>query len=53
MDYPDFVSVVTMDDKIQRYQSKLDTVEQKFTFSLARDTAREYEFHYEKKGSFS
>jgi len=50
MDYPDFVSVVTMDDKIQRYQSKLDTVEQKFTFSLARDTAREYEFHYEKKG---
>ena len=50
MDYPRFVSVVKMDDKVQRFQSQLDTVEQKFVFSLSRDTARKYTFHYEQTG---
>ncbi len=46
IDYPQFVSVVKMNDHIQRYNSELDTAKQYFTWTLGQDTVNRYEMEY-------
>lgn len=48
MDYPNFISVIKMDDKVERYQSEIDTAAQQISLHLAADTANKFLFTYAK-----
>ncbi|MDN5199818.1 hypothetical protein QQ008_00550 [Fulvivirgaceae bacterium BMA10] len=49
VDYPAFTSIIKMDGRLQRYNSKIDTVNQKFVFTLPSDTVNQYELYYKLK----
>jgi len=50
IDYPNFVSVIRMNESLQRYQSELDTVAQQYTFTVWQDTTNKYIMDYERIG---
>lgn len=45
-DYPNFTSIMLMDDKVTRYDSEIDTLAQSIIFSPRGDTINQYEFKY-------
>ncbi len=47
IDYPRFISVIQMDEKLQRYNSQLDTTKQQYTLTIGRDTINKYVMDYE------
>ena len=49
IDYPGFLTIIRMDGKFQRYQSKLDTIEHTYIWHTYQDTANKYEIFYERK----
>ena len=50
IDYPSNLSVVKMDDKIQRYRTELDTLTKQYTFTIGNDSTNQYLVNYEKNG---
>lgn len=52
IDYPRFTSVLMMDEKLQRYTSKIDTIEQTFTFTISPDTVNKYVLQYVRDEEF-
>ena len=50
MDYPRFISVVGMKNKVQRYQSQIDTSARTMVLHIAQDTVNKFTFTYERRG---
>lgn len=50
IDYPGFVSVIKMDEKLQRYNTELDTTARQYIFTIGQDTTNKYVMNYEKIG---
>lgn len=45
-DYPQFTSIILMNDHVKRYNSKIDTVAKTITLSERSDTINKYELNY-------
>lgn len=45
-DYPTFSTVIFMDDRIKRFDTKIDTIAQTVIFSPGGDSINNYEFNY-------
>ncbi|UZR98059.1 hypothetical protein [Chondrinema litorale] len=48
IDYPNFLSVVKMNDKVKRYNTELDTLKKQYTFSSRQDTVNKYLVNYKR-----
>ena len=51
IDYPNFTSIVRMNDNVTRYTTEIDTMAGQFTFSLQQDTVNKYVLDYAHDGS--
>ena len=49
-DYPNFTSIILMDDNVKRYDSKIDTLKKTIVFAPRRDTITKYKFKYFQNG---
>ena len=50
IDYPNFVTVITMDNQFKRYRAKTDTVKKQMILSTRQDTTSKYVMKYTQTG---